>query len=48
MVGYCDTYMSDFVLMGLPRLDEFQESLDIDLKNSLLVNLSYLIKKKKN
>ena len=42
MVGYCDTYMSDFVLMGLPRLDEFQESLDIDLKNSLLVKLPQL------
>lgn len=37
MAGYCDTYMSDFVLMGLPSLDESQESLDIDLKNSLLV-----------
>ncbi|CAB4377792.1 hypothetical protein RhiirA5_498721 [Rhizophagus irregularis] len=37
MAGYCDTYMSDFVLMGLPSLDESQESLDIDLKNSLLM-----------
>ncbi|GES99646.1 folliculin-interacting protein 2 isoform X2 [Rhizophagus clarus] len=37
MVGYCDTYMSDFVLMGLPSLDKFQESLDIDLKNSLMM-----------
>ncbi len=36
MVGYCDTYMSDFVLMGLPKLDEFHE-LESDLKNSLLV-----------
>ncbi|CAG8514472.1 13641_t:CDS:2 [Racocetra fulgida] len=35
MAGYCDKYMSDFVLMGLPKLDEFQDSLAVDLKNSL-------------
>ncbi|CAG8585020.1 2221_t:CDS:10 [Diversispora eburnea] len=34
MVGCCDTYMSDFVLMGLPKYD-FQESLEADLKESL-------------
>ncbi|CAG8795982.1 6893_t:CDS:2, partial [Racocetra persica] len=27
MAGYCEKYMSDFVLMGLPKLDEFQDSL---------------------
>jgi hypothetical protein len=46
MVGYCDTYMSDFVLMGLPSLNEFQESLDIDLKNSLLVKFFILYSQK--
>ncbi|CAG8502100.1 25966_t:CDS:10 [Dentiscutata erythropus] len=35
MAGYCEKYMSDFVLMGLPNLDEFQDSLETDLKNSL-------------
>ncbi|CAG8715267.1 557_t:CDS:10 [Cetraspora pellucida] len=35
MAGYCEKYMSDFVLMGLPKLDEFQDSLAADLKNSL-------------
>lgn len=46
MAGYCDKYMSDFVLMGLPSLDEFQESLDIDLKNSLLVKVFVLYRQK--
>ncbi|RIB06196.1 folliculin-interacting protein middle domain-containing protein [Gigaspora rosea] len=35
MAGYSEKYMSDFVLIGLPKLDEFQDSLETDLKNSL-------------
>ncbi|CAG8464876.1 4862_t:CDS:2 [Acaulospora colombiana] len=38
MVGYCDTYMPDFVLMGLPKYD-FQDSLETDLKESLQVTV---------
>ncbi|CAG8472074.1 481_t:CDS:10 [Ambispora leptoticha] len=34
MVGLCDSYMSDFVLMGLPRFD-FQDLLETDLKDSV-------------
>ncbi|CAG8526792.1 7028_t:CDS:10 [Ambispora gerdemannii] len=34
MVGLCDSYMSDFVLMGLPCFD-FQDSLETDLKDSV-------------
>ncbi|CAI2172611.1 6237_t:CDS:10 [Funneliformis geosporum] len=43
MVGCCDTYMSDFVLMGLPKLGEFQESLESDLRNSLLVKIFFYL-----
>ncbi|CAG8486464.1 8183_t:CDS:10 [Funneliformis caledonium] len=43
MVGCCDTYMSDFVLMGLPKLGEFQESLESDLRNSLLVKSQFFL-----
>ncbi|CAG8557495.1 2959_t:CDS:10 [Acaulospora morrowiae] len=34
MVGHCDKYMPDFVLMGLPQYD-FQDALETDLKDSL-------------
>ncbi|CAG8680547.1 8734_t:CDS:2, partial [Paraglomus brasilianum] len=34
MVGYCEAYQPDFVLMGLPKLD-FQDLLESDLRESV-------------
>ena len=36
MVGYCEAYQPDFVLMGLPKLD-FQDLLESDLRESVQV-----------